>query len=119
MTTTGPSFIYRLKGGEITHAEFTPEDFGVSRATLADLAGGDSAANAFDIVTESHIVTIGEVPTPTPTMAVSVTASATSAPETGEPTETLEPTPTQWFPPTQTPTPTSTATSTATATPSA
>ena len=46
LTTTGPSFIYRLKGGEITHAEFTPEDFGVSRATLADLAGGDSAANA-------------------------------------------------------------------------
>jgi anthranilate phosphoribosyltransferase len=46
LTTTGPSFIYRLKGGEITHAEFTPEDFGVPRATLADLAGGDAAENA-------------------------------------------------------------------------
>jgi anthranilate phosphoribosyltransferase len=45
LTTTGPSFIYRLKAGEITHAEFTPEDFGVARATLADLKGGDAAAN--------------------------------------------------------------------------
>ena len=45
LTTTGPSFIYRLKAGEITHAEFTPEDFGVARATLADLKGGDAAQN--------------------------------------------------------------------------
>jgi len=46
LTTTGPSFIYRLKGGEITHAEFTPEDFGVPRAALQDLRGGDAAHNA-------------------------------------------------------------------------
>ncbi len=45
LTTTGPSFIYRLKGGEITHAEFTPEDFRVPRAQLADLLGGDAAEN--------------------------------------------------------------------------
>jgi anthranilate phosphoribosyltransferase len=45
LTTTGPSFIYRLRDGEITHAEFTPEDFGVRRARLEDLLGGDPATN--------------------------------------------------------------------------
>lgn len=45
LTTTSPSFIYRLRDGEITHAEFTPEDFGVARATLDDIQGGDPAAN--------------------------------------------------------------------------
>ena len=45
LTTTGPSFIYRLVNGEITHAEFTPEDFGVARAQLEDLRGGDAAEN--------------------------------------------------------------------------
>jgi len=45
LSTTGPSYIYRLRDGEVTHAEFTPEDFGVNRATIADLAGGDAAAN--------------------------------------------------------------------------
>jgi anthranilate phosphoribosyltransferase len=45
LTTTGPSFIYRLRDGEITHAEFTPEDFGVPRAQMADLLGGDADEN--------------------------------------------------------------------------
>jgi anthranilate phosphoribosyltransferase len=45
LTTTGPSYIYRLKDGEITHAEFTPEDFGVSRAKPEDLKGGDVDTN--------------------------------------------------------------------------
>lgn len=45
LTTTGPSYIYRLKDGEITHAEFTPEDFGVARSSPADLLGGDVATN--------------------------------------------------------------------------
>ncbi len=45
LTTTGPSFIYRLIDGEITHAEFTPEDFGIRRAKLDDLLGGDVAEN--------------------------------------------------------------------------
>jgi anthranilate phosphoribosyltransferase len=45
LTTTGPSYIYRLHDGEITHAEFTPEDFGVPRASLADLQGGSAAEN--------------------------------------------------------------------------
>ncbi len=45
LTTTGPSFIYRLRDGEITHAEFTPEDFGVPRASAADLRGGGVEEN--------------------------------------------------------------------------
>jgi len=45
LTTTGPSFIYRLKDGEITHAEFTPEDFGVRRSTLDEIRGGDVIRN--------------------------------------------------------------------------
>lgn len=45
LTTTGPSYIYRLRDGEITHAEWTPEDFGVTRAGLDDLLGGDVDAN--------------------------------------------------------------------------
>ncbi len=46
VTITGPTFIYRLRDGEITHAEFTPEDFGVSRARLDELRGGDADTNA-------------------------------------------------------------------------
>jgi anthranilate phosphoribosyltransferase len=46
ITTTGPSYIYRLRAGEVTHAEFTPEDFGVARAEPADLLGGSAAENA-------------------------------------------------------------------------
>ncbi len=46
LTTTGPSYIYRLRAGEITHAEFTPEDFGVARARREDLLGGDATTNA-------------------------------------------------------------------------
>jgi anthranilate phosphoribosyltransferase len=45
ITTTGPSFIYRLRGDEITHAEFTPEDFGVARARPQDLLGGTIEEN--------------------------------------------------------------------------
>jgi len=45
LTTTGPTFIYRLRDGEITHAEFTPEDFRVPRSRPEDLLGGDAAEN--------------------------------------------------------------------------
>lgn len=45
LTTSGPSYIYRLRDGEITHAEFTPEDFAVERASIEDYRGGDAAEN--------------------------------------------------------------------------
>ncbi len=45
LTTAGTSYIYRLKDGEITHAEFTPGDFGVRVADRSELLGGDPAAN--------------------------------------------------------------------------
>ncbi|MFP5331438.1 MAG: anthranilate phosphoribosyltransferase [Acidimicrobiia bacterium] len=44
-TTTAPTFIYRLRDGEITTAEFTPEDFDVPRANPEDLLGGDVDEN--------------------------------------------------------------------------
>ncbi|MDX1691149.1 MAG: anthranilate phosphoribosyltransferase [Acidimicrobiia bacterium] len=46
ITTTAPTFIYRLVDGEVTHAEFTPEDFGVARASMDDLLGGTVEENA-------------------------------------------------------------------------
>jgi anthranilate phosphoribosyltransferase len=46
LTTVGTSSIYRLKDGAVTHAEFTPSDFGVTPATPGDLAGGEAAENA-------------------------------------------------------------------------
>jgi len=45
VTTTGPTYIYRLRAGEVTHAEFTPEDFGVDRSAPQDLVGGDVGTN--------------------------------------------------------------------------
>lgn len=41
VTTSGPTYILRLRDGEITHAEFTPEDFGIARSGLSDLVGGN------------------------------------------------------------------------------
>jgi anthranilate phosphoribosyltransferase len=45
ITIAGPTTIYRLKDGEITHAEFTPEDFGIARSPLSELLGGGPADN--------------------------------------------------------------------------
>jgi anthranilate phosphoribosyltransferase len=45
LTTTGPSYIYRLRDGEITHAEWTPEDFGIVRTGLDQLQGGGADEN--------------------------------------------------------------------------
>ena len=45
LSISGPSRIYRLVHGEVTEAEFTPEDFGVERSSISDIVGGDSARN--------------------------------------------------------------------------
>jgi anthranilate phosphoribosyltransferase len=46
LSIAGPSRIHRLIDGEITEAEFTPEDFGIERGSVADLTGGDADTNA-------------------------------------------------------------------------
>jgi anthranilate phosphoribosyltransferase len=45
-TTTGPTYVTALDDGSICSFEIAPEDAGISRASLADLAGGYPAANA-------------------------------------------------------------------------
>jgi len=46
LSTTGPSFVASIKGGNLTSFEVTPEDAGIPRGTLADIKGGDPAHNA-------------------------------------------------------------------------
>lgn len=46
LSTTGPSFVASIKGGNLTSFEVTPEDAGLPRATLADIKGGDPDYNA-------------------------------------------------------------------------
>jgi anthranilate phosphoribosyltransferase len=46
LSTTGPSFVASIRGGNLTSFEVKPEDAGVQRATLADLKGADPAYNA-------------------------------------------------------------------------
>jgi anthranilate phosphoribosyltransferase len=46
ISTTGPTFVASIKGGNLTSFEINPEDAGVPRATLADLKGGDPTYNA-------------------------------------------------------------------------
>jgi anthranilate phosphoribosyltransferase len=46
LSTTGPSFVASIKGGNLTSFEVNPEDAGLKRATLADLKGADPAYNA-------------------------------------------------------------------------
>jgi len=49
LSTTGPSFVAELKDGKVSTFEVSPEDAGLSRATLDDLKGGDGAVNAVAI----------------------------------------------------------------------
>jgi len=45
LSTAAPSRIFRLVNGEVTEAEFTPEDFGIDRSSIADLVGGTPKEN--------------------------------------------------------------------------
>jgi anthranilate phosphoribosyltransferase len=45
VSVAAPTRIHRLIDGEITEAEFTPEDFGVARSSIDDLKGGDATRN--------------------------------------------------------------------------
>jgi anthranilate phosphoribosyltransferase len=46
LTTTGPSQVSHLHDGAVRSFQFDPQELGFGRATLADLQGGDAAANA-------------------------------------------------------------------------
>lgn len=46
ITTTGATVISEIKDGNVTTYEVTPEEFGLKRAALDDLRGGDGAENA-------------------------------------------------------------------------
>jgi anthranilate phosphoribosyltransferase len=46
ITTTGPTTVGEARGGEVRVFEVTPEELGVPRATLADLAGSSPEDNA-------------------------------------------------------------------------
>src|SRR5215475_1483751 len=46
ITITGPTRIAEVREGTVKTYEVTPEEFGLKRATLADIAGGDAVGNA-------------------------------------------------------------------------
>jgi len=46
ITITGPTRIAEVREGQVRSYEITPEEFGLQRATLEDISGGDAALNA-------------------------------------------------------------------------
>jgi len=46
ITTTGPTLVFEIRSGEVARRTVSPEDFGVPRAALEDLKGGDAATNS-------------------------------------------------------------------------
>lgn len=46
ITITAPTRIAEVRDGQVHSYEVTPEEFGLQRATLEDIAGGDAALNA-------------------------------------------------------------------------
>ncbi|WP_018761367.1 anthranilate phosphoribosyltransferase [Arthrobacter sp. 135MFCol5.1] len=46
LTTTGPSTVWEIRDGAVSELRFSPEDLGISLATVEQLRGGDATANA-------------------------------------------------------------------------
>ena len=46
ITITGPTRVAEVNEGSVRTYEVTPEEFGMNRATLEDISGGDAATNA-------------------------------------------------------------------------
>jgi anthranilate phosphoribosyltransferase len=46
ITITGPTRVAEARDGSVRTYEVDPEEFGMKRATLADISGGDAAENA-------------------------------------------------------------------------
>lgn len=46
ITITGPTRVAEVREGQVRTYEVTPEEFGMNRAELEEIAGGDAAANA-------------------------------------------------------------------------
>ena len=46
ITVTGPTRIAEARDGSVRTYEVDPEEFGIQRATLQDISGGDAADNA-------------------------------------------------------------------------
>jgi len=46
ITITGPTRIAEVRDGSVRSYEVTPEEFGIARGSLDDIAGGDAAVNA-------------------------------------------------------------------------
>ena len=46
LTTTGPSTVWAVRGGDVTQARFDPAEIGIPRCEPGDLRGGDPAHNA-------------------------------------------------------------------------
>jgi anthranilate phosphoribosyltransferase len=46
ITITGPTRVAEVREGRVRSYEITPEEFGLQRATLEDISGGDAEGNA-------------------------------------------------------------------------
>jgi len=46
ITVTGPTRVAEVRDGQVRSYEVTPEEFGIERASLEEIAGGDATANA-------------------------------------------------------------------------